>query len=311
MQNRKDRSQTGANRFSRYWVLIAVVIVASVLVAVRQPLLAADARPVINQTVPPPTPRPDVPPPSDNNNNDNNNNNNNSDTGDTGGSGGGGALPAPAEVVGSTTAALTGTNVLTAVVNVVTLNVRQGPGTSFPVIGKLAQGEVVGVLAVNTAGDWWLTCCITGTQTSGWVSAALLAPSFTAEQGAALPVSDSAVEATPLTAAPVATATPAPVATLVPGSLPGTVAGVNLNVRSAPGTDSTVVGKLRANDTVSVLGRNEAGNWLYICCIGTPAGNGWVSAQFVTPAFGADELDVVAGGASSTTGASTTKIVMK
>jgi hypothetical protein len=79
------------------------------------------------------------------------------------------------------------------------------------------------------------------------------------------------------------------------------VAGVNLNVRQGPGTDQPVVGKLRAADAVSVLGRNAAGDWLYICCAGTPLTNGWVSAQFITPTFAASDLAEVTGAPAATT----------
>ena len=68
---------------------------------------------------------------------------------------------------------------------------------------------------------------------------------------------------------------------------------MNLNVRSGPSTDDAVLGKLRGSDTVTVLGRNAGGDWLYICCIGTPPANGWVSAQFITPAFAAGDLPEV------------------
>lgn len=311
MQNRKSRSHTGAQWLRRHWILIAVVVIASVLVLARQPLLAADAQPRISQlppgTVPPPTPKPEVPKPgnddnnNDNNNNDNNNNDNNNDANN--------ASPVEQTAPVVAVAAVTSTSGLTATVDVLTLNVRQGPGTTFPVIGKLAQGSTVSVEAVNTAGDWWQICCVAGTETRGWVSAALVVPGFAADQAAALPVSDSTVEAAPLGTATITTTTAttgtttAP--TLVAGAPTGTVAGVNLNVRSGPGTDSPVVAKLRANDVVSVVGRNAAGDWLYICCVGSPAGNGWVSAQFLTPSFAAGELEEVAGGSAAVPGDTT------
>ena len=186
----------------------------------------------------------------------------------------------------------TATGALTAAVQVVSLNVRQGPGTTYAVVGKLGEGSEITVNGRNEAGDWWSICCVAD-GTPGWVSAALVTPSFTAEQAAALPLvaSEPAPEATPA-------ATPAPTATVAStstaaGGVQGTVAGVNLNVRSGPSTDDAVLGKLRGSDTVTVLGRNAGGDWLYICCIGTPPANGWVSAQFVTPAFAAGDLPEV------------------
>jgi uncharacterized protein YgiM (DUF1202 family) len=193
------------------------------------------------------------------------NNNDDNDNAQTG-------APAPVDTsVAQTTAA---TSTLTASVQVVTLNVRQGPGTTFPVIGRLTQGSTVTVEGRNQEGDWWLVCCIPGGSTRGWISAALITPNFAAEQAASLPIADAA-------AANTGAAT---------GGQQGTVAGVTLNVRSGPSTGDVVLGKLRGNDTVSVIGRNANGDWLFVCCTGTPQVSGWVSAQFITPAFAAADL---------------------
>ena len=197
---------------------------------------------------------------------------------------------------------VTATGALTAAVQVVSLNVRQGPGTSYPVVGKLAEGSEITVDGRNEAGDWWSICC-TADGTPGWVSAAFVTPNFAAEQAAALPVvaGEPAPEATPAPGAtPAITATTGAAAE---GGVQGTVAGVNLNVRSGPSTDDAVLGKLRGSDTVTVLGRNAGGDWLYICCVGTPAANGWVSAQFITPAFAAGDLPEV--GSDGQSGAAT------
>jgi uncharacterized protein YraI len=191
---------------------------------------------------------------------------------------------APAVTAETAGAPITSTGTLTAVVEVLALNVRQGPGTTFPVTGKLTQGNAITIEGRNEAGDWWYVCCVTGSNAAGWVSAGLVTPTFTPEQAAALPV----VTDTP---AGGATAGSAPLGP--EGAQPGTVAGVNLNVRSGPSTDEAVLGKLRGSDTVAVLGRSENGDWLYICCVGSPATNGWVSSQFITPTFAAGTLPVV------------------
>jgi uncharacterized protein YgiM (DUF1202 family) len=290
------KSQGLVQRVRRHWLLLGIVALAFVVLLAGQPALAADSRPEVNQTVPPPTPTTTVPSPADNGNTDSN-----ASGGDSAQTG------APASAVVTETAPATGT--LTAVVQVVALNVRQGPGTTYPVIGKLTQGNEVTVEGRNEAGDWWYVCCIADSDTPGWVSATLVTPNFAAEQAAALPVTSS-------TPAPetTSTITPTTTSTTTGGGVQGTVAGVNLNVRSAPNTDAAVLGKLRGTDTVSVLGRNATGDWLYICCIGTPASNGWVSAQFITPAFAAGDLPEVGSdgkpatitGAAAGTGAADT-----
>ncbi|MBE7555730.1 MAG: PD40 domain-containing protein [Anaerolineales bacterium] len=57
-------------------------------------------------------------------------------------------------------------------VNSVALNVRQGPGASYEVMGTVLQGEQVPILAVNPTHDWALVRLSTGGE--GWVSLAYL-----------------------------------------------------------------------------------------------------------------------------------------
>jgi hypothetical protein len=41
-------------------------------------------------------------------------------------------------------------------------NVRQGPGTAYPVLAQLSRGTQVTVVGRNRAGDWWKICCVNG-----------------------------------------------------------------------------------------------------------------------------------------------------
>jgi hypothetical protein len=63
---------------------------------------------------------------------------------------------------------------LMANVAVTTLNMREGPGTEFGIVGSVSQGTTLTVLSRNAAGTWWYVCCIPGTDTAGWASAELL-----------------------------------------------------------------------------------------------------------------------------------------
>ncbi len=63
------------------------------------------------------------------------------------------------------TVAAPATGALTAVVQVVSLNVRQGPGTTYAVAGKLPEGTEITVEGRNEAGDWWNICCVAGGDT--------------------------------------------------------------------------------------------------------------------------------------------------
>lgn len=51
------------------------------------------------------------------------------------------------------------------------INVRQGPATSFGVVGNVSNGMTLDVIGKNAAGDWYQICCVNGEQ--GWIFASL------------------------------------------------------------------------------------------------------------------------------------------
>ena len=53
------------------------------------------------------------------------------------------------------------------VVNVPTLNVRQGPGTDYPLLGAITQSEEYEITGQSFNGSWWQICCVAGEP--GWV----------------------------------------------------------------------------------------------------------------------------------------------
>ncbi len=65
-----------------------------------------------------------------------------------------------------------------------------------------------------------------------------------------------------------------------------------LNVRAGPGTEYPRVGAVFLNDTVRLLARNEAGDWLQIEFPAAPEGFGWVYAPLVAPAEPVESLPV-------------------
>lgn len=85
--------------------------------------------------------------------------------------------------------------------------------------------------------------------------------------------------ASPSPAPPTATATPIP----VEGTLE-----TRVNVRSGPGAGFESLGLLEAGERVQVVARDEDGDWYQILYPSAPQGRGWVAAQFVRLAAGAE-----------------------
>ncbi|MEZ4675435.1 MAG: SH3 domain-containing protein [Caldilineaceae bacterium] len=144
-----------------------------------------------NQTVPPPTAtaaNTPVPTATANQNNNDNDNNDNNDS------------PPPPTATPTPEG-------LMATVTVVRLNVRQGPGTTYDVLGVVASGQTLRVLARNEAGDWWQICCLPGSNRSGWVASQFLQANFDLGQANTLiPLADDLP--TPPEPTPIPTADP-------------------------------------------------------------------------------------------------------
>lgn len=180
-----------------------------------------------------------------------------------------GSAAAPA---GSTVAPANATGVVTAL----RLNVRNGPGVVYTALGQVTQNTVLTIQYRNPAGDWWYSCCISGTKTSGWVSAAFVRPDFNAAQANTLiPIAPG------LPGAQIAAAAPRVALT----GTQGLVDVFRLNLRSQPSTNGVILGKLLQGEVVEILARNSEADWWYVCCLNGTRTEGWVSAQFLTPAF--------------------------
>jgi hypothetical protein len=171
----------------RYWIIGAAALVL-IMLAVGAPSWAAPVLRPLNQTVPRPTPTSGGDPlatatPRAGDDEDG------GESGEGGDAGqpldpGAPALPGlpPQSESGSTPTA----PARTATVDTATLNVREGPGTDFGVLGSLTAGAEVTVLARNDDGSWWVICCVPDTPTQGWVNAQLLTPSFDRTQAQTL-----------------------------------------------------------------------------------------------------------------------------
>ncbi|NLX09062.1 MAG: SH3 domain-containing protein [Chloroflexi bacterium] len=121
----------------------------------------------------------------------------------------GGDSPAPTTAPVATAAPQTSGP--TARINSPNLNVRQGPGTSYPAVGVLADGEVVPLVGRNNDSSWWAINYAGGT---AWIFAGL-----TATQGDTSSLPLVAPPPAPPTNTPTNTPPPAAPADLVIDSL--------------------------------------------------------------------------------------------
>ena len=159
----------------RFWVIGAAVALLTTAFAVSAPAWAAPPSSVKYQTVPKPTATPGgdpvataTPRPDDDDDDDQ----------DTGNGNTGGAADVERDVPVFSFGPEQSAQMLSATVTIATLNVREGPGIGFPIVGALSSGDVVNVLWRNEKNTWWYICCIPGTSDEGWTSAQLLEPDF-------------------------------------------------------------------------------------------------------------------------------------
>lgn len=80
---------------------------------------------------------------------------------------------------------------------------------------------------------------------------------------------------------PKATATDTPTETPAAIGTPMGTVRTDLNVRSGPGTQYDIIGRLAANTDVEIVGQNSAGTWWYIVYPNAVGERGWVAAEYV------------------------------
>ena len=136
-------------------------------------------------------------------------------------------------------------------VNTSNLALRDGPGTTYEGLIRLANGTSLELLA--RYGDWLQVQTARGTV--GWVS------------GEYLNIADDVIERVE-----VVSSVPDPDPALL-----GAINAQSVNLRGGPGTDYNRIGTLTADTTLDLLGRH--GDWLQVR---TPQGTvGWVSSELI------------------------------
>jgi uncharacterized protein YraI len=76
------------------------------------------------------------------------------------------------------------------------------------------------------------------------------------------------------------------------------VAQDNLRIRATPSTSAAIVGRLNKGDSVQVVGRTPASDWLRIALPTDPNQSGWISAEFATLSGPLDSIPIVQPGSS-------------
>lgn len=100
------------------------------------------------------------------------------------------------------------------IVNNQAINVRNGPGTEYGLVGSADANQTFDLIGKNQAGDWWQICCVNGQQ--GWVFNQLAR----VENADAVPVAAN-IPAPPVAVAATATQPPAaPPAAAAPTATP-------------------------------------------------------------------------------------------
>jgi len=114
-------------------------------------------------------------------------------------------------------------------------------------------------------------------------AARMLVPTPTAEVVLAIDMAQptaTAQEPVAVAVAPPAESAPLPMPEAVP-ALPQTtqviITGPSVNVRSAPGLDGQILGTVPADTQYDLAGKNDAGDWLQICCLN--GATGWVFGE--------------------------------
>ncbi len=147
------------------------------------------------------------------------------------------------------------------IVNASRVNLRSGPGAGFPSLAQLEFGMLVTPISRNSDGSWVQIQLIGGL--TGWVNARYLQSSIAI---GSLPVTQQT------------------------GSINAAVTSSFLNIRSGPGANFPIVGRLAHGAALNLVGRNAESSWAQMS---VPGGvQGWVSTRYIAASVLIDSLPV-------------------
>jgi uncharacterized protein YraI len=166
-------------------------------------------------------------------------------------------------------------------------NVRQGPDTSFERIGTLPAGSTVPVTGQTAGGGWWLIDFPEGPDALGWVSAEVV--DFV---GTAADVPE--VEAPTLGEAKTESVADLETGKVTPNNRPIVeIPAGGVNVRTGPGLEFDMLGRLEENSSAVVVSQNETRDWWQIEYEAGENGLAWVAAAVVDLVGEAESVPIV------------------
>ena len=165
-----------------------------------------------------------------------------------------------------------------------TVNIRQGPGTSYNIIGQLQSGDVVSVIARSDSDTNWLR--IQFDDIDGWVAYFTVTVTGDVEALEIIdlrPVSSTAVE-------PQSESVPFVSAQDYEGE-PYITVFRRINVRVGPGSEFGRLGFMNPGNVADLIGRTDDNEWLQIDFNGQ---RGWVAYFVVSVSGEVNDLPIVA-----------------
>lgn len=138
------------------------------------------------------------------------------------------------------------------------VQVYNGPGTSYTVIGQVFSGQIAQVTGTNVHGSWWRIICPDDSAGSCWVSGdpALTQPTTAPHDNQPPPPGD-------------------PQST----NVQYVIAEQDVPIYGGPADQYNVIGSIASGQTAKVTGISADGSWWRVMCPDDTAGNCWVSAN--------------------------------
>ena len=136
------------------------------------------------------------------------------------------------------------------------VNIRHGPSTGYPVVGKLLAWQTTAVIAVTADQGWWQVVCPVGVPGDCFVSAN---PAFTQ------PYKEQSGE------------------DVVATDVQWVAANTNAPLFDGPGTTYNHAGALRTGETAKVTGITRDGYWWRISCYSATYGECFVRTAHADP----------------------------